>query len=95
LRQPLIDNKLIGMTPEQSAMARAALHISRLELATLASLGVATVVRFESGQNVADETVVALQIALEKGGVEFIPAGASIRDGRGDGGPGVRLVARG
>ncbi|MCW6529735.1 helix-turn-helix domain-containing protein [Sphingomonas sp. MMSM20] len=91
MRQAQIDNIFISMTPDQSAMARAALHLSRAELATLAGLGVATVVRFESGQSVTDDSIVAMRAALEKAGVEFIPAGAAIRDSGGAGGPGVRL----
>ena len=73
-------------------MARAALHISRAELAALAELGVATVVRFESGQTVVTESVSAIATALEKAGVEFIPAGATVKSGKGAGGAGVRLA---
>lgn len=79
------------MTPTQCAMARAALSWSRDDLAAKANLGKSTVVRFEGGTVVADESVAAMRGALEKGGVEFIPAGAAIRDSGGVGGPGVRL----
>ncbi len=72
-------------------MARAALGISRDELATRASLGGSTVVRFEAGKAVVDESIAAMRTALERDGVEFIPAGATIRQGAGAAGPGVRL----
>lgn len=68
-------------------MARAGLHWSRAELATAAGLGVATVVRFESGQPVQPDTITDIKAALEKAGVEFIDGGAISRKG----GPGVRL----
>ena len=41
--------------------------------------------RFERGEDARDVTVAAMQTALERGGVEFIPA-------RGGKGPGVRLA---
>lgn len=75
------------MTPEQSMMARAGLHWSRLDLAAAADLGVATVVRFESGQPVQPDTITDIRAALEKAGVEFIDGGAISKKG----GPGVRL----
>jgi transcriptional regulator with XRE-family HTH domain len=93
LRQSSFDNNFIGMTPDQSAMARAALHISRAELAALAGLGVATIVRFEAGSPTTDQTAETLRETLERQGVEFIPAGAVIREGKGASGPGVRLRA--
>lgn len=73
-------------------MARAAIGISRDELAARAGLGPSTVVRFEGGKAVAPESVKAMTQALEVGGVEFIPAGATVRHGGGSGGPGVRLT---
>ncbi|MBI0475733.1 XRE family transcriptional regulator [Sphingomonas sp. MA1305] len=72
-------------------MARAALGLSRDDLAEAAGLGGSTVVRFEGGVAVARESVTAMQAALEAAGVEFIPAGATIRAGGGAAGPGVRL----
>lgn len=79
------------MKPEQSKMARAALGWSLTDLATHASLGRATVARFELGETVAGNSVDAMRSALERGGVEFIAAGATIKDGKGSAGVGVRL----
>lgn len=79
------------MIPEQSKMARAALGWSLSELATHASLGRATVARFELGEVVAANSIDAMRGALENGGVEFIAAGATMKDGKGPAGVGVRL----
>lgn len=79
------------MSPVQSAMARAALSISRDELARLAKLGGSTVVRFESGNPVSQDSVAAMRLALENAGVEFIDAGSIIRSATTGGGAGVRL----
>lgn len=79
------------MTPQQCAMARAALSWSRADLAAAASVGVATVVRFEENKNVTPEKRNAMAVALESAGVELIPAGAIIRVGSAAAGPGVRL----
>lgn len=79
------------MTPTQCAMARAALSLSRDDLAALAGLGGSTVVRFEGGKAVASDSVTAMQTALEGSGVEFIAAGATVKDGKGPAGVGVRL----
>ncbi len=72
-------------------MGRAALRWSAAELAKAAGVGYATVARYETGQAVTTETVATLQAALEAAGVEFIPAGATIRAGGGSAGAGVRL----
>ena len=67
--------------------ARALLGWSQVELATAASVGVATVRRLETaGSEIRGsvDTVWKIQRALENAGIEFIPAEA----GRG---PGVRL----
>jgi transcriptional regulator with XRE-family HTH domain len=67
--------------------ARGLLGWSQIELAEAASLGVATVRRLENaGQKVrgSAESVWKIQTALEKAGVQFIPADDSM-------GPGVRL----
>jgi transcriptional regulator with XRE-family HTH domain len=56
---------------------RALLGWSQLELAQAASVGVATVRRLEASDSVirgSVETVWKIQQALEKAGVEFIPA---------------------
>jgi len=65
-------------------MARAALDWNAQQLADAASVGVATVNRFERGQRATIEaTIEAMQRALEAAGVEFIPENG--------GGAGVRL----
>lgn len=74
-------------------MARAALGWSLTDLATHAELGRATVARFELGEGVAPGSVEAMRLALERGGVEFISAGAMVKDGKGPAGVGVRLRA--
>jgi transcriptional regulator with XRE-family HTH domain len=69
--------------------ARAMLGLSQRELAELASVGLATVQRIELTAEVrgAAETIWKIQTALEKAGVEFIPADDTK-------GPGVRLKQR-
>jgi transcriptional regulator with XRE-family HTH domain len=79
------------MTSEQCRMARAALKWSATDLAREASIGYATVARFESGQTVQAESIASMRAALERGGVEFISAGATVKDGKGPAGVGVRL----
>ena len=66
--------------------ARALLNISQTDLAEIAELHVATIRRLEAATGVrgAAETLFKVQKALEKAGIEFIPA----RAGKG---PGVRL----
>lgn len=56
-------------------MARAALNWSRLDLATTAGIGVATVVRFESEQSVSTDSLAAMRLALEKAGIKFVEDG--------------------
>ncbi len=72
-------------------MARAAVKWSAQDLARQASIGYATVARFESGQTVQPDSVDAMRSALERGGVEFIAAGATFKEGKGPAGVGVRL----
>ena len=66
--------------------ARAMLGLSQRELASLASVGLATVQRIELTAEIrgAAETMWKIQTALEAAGVEFIPADDTK-------GPGVRL----
>jgi len=66
--------------------ARALLNISQTDLAEIADLHVATIRRIEAATSVRGtaETLLKMQKALEKAGIEFIPAGA----GKGSG---VRL----
>ena len=70
----------------QVRAARALLNINQDDLATIASVHVATIRRLEAATEVrgAVETLWKIQKALEAAGVEFIPEEA----GRG---PGVRL----
>jgi len=56
-------------------MGRAALNWSRADLAKEAGVGVATVVRFESGVSVQDENIAAMKAAMEKRRVKFIEDG--------------------
>jgi transcriptional regulator with XRE-family HTH domain len=79
------------MTSEQCRMARAAVKWSAQDLAREAAIGYATVARFESGQTVQADSADAMRSALERGGVEFIAAGATVKDGKGPAGVGVRL----
>jgi transcriptional regulator with XRE-family HTH domain len=76
-------------------MGRAALRWSAADLAKAAGVGYATIARFETGQPVTPETVATVRAALEAGGVEFIPAGATLRMGGGSAGAGVRLKGEG
>ena len=71
---------------EQIRAGRALLGWSQLDLANAASVGVATVRRLEASAEIrgSAETVWKIQTALEKAGVEFIPADEMK-------GPGVRL----
>ncbi|MQY44531.1 transcriptional regulator [Rhizobiales bacterium RZME27] len=72
------------MDPVQLRMARAALKLGVRELAEIAGVATATIMRFEKehgGLNSA--TVKKLKGALEEAGLEFIPTNG--------GGPGVRL----
>jgi transcriptional regulator with XRE-family HTH domain len=59
------------MTPDQSRMARAALKWSIDDLHKNAKIGRMTVVRFERGETVNAESVVAMQEALEQAGATF------------------------
>jgi transcriptional regulator with XRE-family HTH domain len=72
-------------------MARAALRWSGKDLADKAGIGSATVARFELGEAIHPDSLKAMQDAFDRAGVEFIPAGATIRIGGGTGGAGVRL----
>lgn len=75
------------ITPAQVRMARAALGITAAQLATLARIGQATVLRFERDEGVVlTSTLEAIQSALEKKGIIFLASGEQK-----PGGPGVRL----
>jgi transcriptional regulator with XRE-family HTH domain len=60
----------------QIRAARALLNMSQTDLARIASVHVATVRRIEASTEVrgAAETLWKIQTALEKAGIEFIPA---------------------
>jgi transcriptional regulator with XRE-family HTH domain len=71
------------MNAIQCRMARTALQITTVDLATLAKVAPSTIARFEAGERLQERTLMAIRRALEKAGVEFLD-----EDG---GGPGVRL----
>lgn len=71
------------MNLNQCQAARALLGWTCEDLAEAAGIGVATVWRFEAGDNVRDSSIDAIQKALEDAGIQFIPENG--------GGPGVRL----
>ena len=73
----------------QIRAARALLNLSQADLAETASVHVATIRRIEAAAQIrgAAETMWKIQSALEKAGVEFIPADDTK-------GPGVRLKKR-
>jgi transcriptional regulator with XRE-family HTH domain len=75
------------MKPVQSKMARAALGWSLSELAAHASVGRATVARFELGESVQADTVEKLRSTIERHGISLIGGGAKSMVG----GPGVRI----
>ncbi len=72
--------------PAQIRAARSLLGISQNQLSELADVGISTIKRIELAPEVSGSarTLLKLEEALERGGVEFIPAG-------GGKGPGVRL----
>lgn len=71
------------ITPEQCRAARALLDLTQPQLASMAKLGLSTVVDFErSRRSVSKEAVEAICDALKKAGIEFIDENG--------GGPGVR-----
>jgi transcriptional regulator with XRE-family HTH domain len=77
------------ITADQCRAARILAGISAADLAALASVGIATVKRFESGQPVQPATVEAIELGLTTAGISFIAAGKSSKGG----GDGVRLTS--
>ncbi|SEE51245.1 hypothetical protein SAMN05444164_8409 [Bradyrhizobium erythrophlei] len=72
------------ISPAQCRGGRALLDMTQPQLASIAGLGLSTVVDFErKRRTVSEEAVRKMQEALEKAGVQFIPENG--------GGPGVRL----
>ena len=59
------------MNAAQCRMARAALQLGVRDLAQLAKVSPATVVRFEASVELKERTVDAIRSALELAGVEF------------------------
>ena len=74
------------MQSVQIKMARAALGWGVRELAAKAGVTANTVTRIENGADMRQSTLLALQRALEEGGVQFIAENG--------GGAGVRLAKR-
>ena len=84
---PAILIELLMMTPAQSRAARGLLEWSQEELARASNLGLSTIRDFEKGRRKPTiNNLTAMQVALEKAGVEFIPENG--------GGAGVRLKSR-
>jgi transcriptional regulator with XRE-family HTH domain len=60
------------MTPGQCRAARALLDITQSQLARAAGLGLSTIVDFEKERRtVSEEALKAMQIALQRVGIEF------------------------
>ena len=81
-------SRILSISVEQLRAARALLGWSQTQLAEEAGLSLPTVkrVEIERGPRVSDAARLALRVALESGGVEFISENG--------GGPGVRLRKR-
>jgi DNA-binding XRE family transcriptional regulator len=76
--------QLLIMTPAQSRAARALLEMNQSVLAKNAGLGLSTIVDFEKERRqVSEDTILAIQAAFERAGIEFIQENG--------GGEGVRL----
>jgi transcriptional regulator with XRE-family HTH domain len=77
------------MTPAQARAARALLNLTQTKLASVAGVGLSTVIDFERSRRAVSADVVAdIRAALEWAGVQFI-------DENGGSGAGVRLRKRG
>jgi transcriptional regulator with XRE-family HTH domain len=76
-----------AITPAQSRGARGLLGLTQPALASIAGLGLSTIVDFErSRRSVSTDAIHTIRKALESAGVEFIEENG--------GGPGVRLRKR-
>ena len=80
----------MGLTVAQSRAARALLDWTKTQLAEAANVGIMTVNRFESGQQIADGSRTKLQTAFTAAGITFIAAGETSLEG----GEGVRLTPK-
>ena len=78
------------LLPVQCKMARAALGWGVRDLAAKAEVSVETVVRFENGEQLREQTLDKVSQAIERGGVIFIAED----EASGRGGAGVRLNKR-
>lgn len=76
------------ITSDQCRAARILAGLSALDLAKRASVGIATIKRFEAGQPVQPATVEAVIAALTSAGIAFIAAGGRSLEG----GEGVRIL---
>ena len=66
------------MTPAQCRAARALLDITQSQLARAAKLGLSTIVDFEKERRlVSEEAVNAMQVALQRSGIEFTDESAA------------------
>lgn len=82
-----MSTKIVEMRPAQCRAGRALLDITQTQLASLAGMGLSTVVDFEKERRQVSATAVeAIQKALNRAGIEFIDENG--------GGPGVRLRKR-
>jgi transcriptional regulator with XRE-family HTH domain len=88
MNEPKRIKLILLISVEQLRAARALLGWSQTQLAEKAGLSLPTVkrVEVERGPRVSDAARLALRVALESGGVEFIDENG--------GGPGVRLRKR-
>lgn len=76
------------ITAEQCRAARILLGWTAADLVTASRLGIATIKRFESGQQVQQASVETIQAALVDAGIIFLNEGAPSPAG----GAGVRLA---
>jgi transcriptional regulator with XRE-family HTH domain len=75
---------LKSMSPSQCRSARALLDMTQPQLASLAGVGLSTIVDYErQRRSVSDDAINKLQLALEAAGITFINANGE--------GEGVRL----
>ncbi|WP_354059092.1 helix-turn-helix transcriptional regulator [Bradyrhizobium sp. RT6a] len=72
----------MSITPQQCRAARGLLDWTQSDLAKAAAVGLSTVKDFERGTRETDPAnVAAMEAALERAGIEFLPA----RSGKGAG----------
>jgi transcriptional regulator with XRE-family HTH domain len=82
-----MSTKIVEIRPAQCRAGRALLDMTQTQLASLAGIGLSTVVDFEKERRqVSMAAIEAIQMALNRAGVEFIDENG--------GGPGVRLRKR-